>query len=90
MRGWAGLYEDNLFLTNFYQFLDLKPTIKAPSDPVPVPHHIVQGVKFHSVSFAYPNSPKPVLEEIELSLSPGEVMALWVKVFSSMCLDTEE
>jgi len=76
MRGLAGLYEDNLFLTNFYQFLDLKPKIKSPSDPVPVPPHIVQGVRFRSVSFAYPSSPKPVLEEIDLSLSPGEVIAL--------------
>lgn len=76
MRGLAGLYEDNLFLTNFYQFLDLKPTIKSPSNPVPIPAQINQGVIFHNVSFAYPNSTRSVLEDIDLSLSPGEVIAL--------------
>ena len=33
----AGLYEDNLFLTNFYQFLDLEPQIRSPDNPIPVP-----------------------------------------------------
>jgi ATP-binding cassette subfamily B protein len=76
LRGLAGLYEDNLFLTNFYQFLELKPAIIAPSDPVPVPSQIKQGIRFHEVNFAYPNSTQPILDRVDLSLSPGEVIAL--------------
>ena len=30
LNGLAGLYEDNLFLTTLYEFLDLKPTVKEP------------------------------------------------------------
>ncbi|MEN8155184.1 MAG: ABC transporter transmembrane domain-containing protein, partial [Acidobacteriota bacterium] len=29
----TGLYEDNLFLTNFYKFLDIEPVITSPEDP---------------------------------------------------------
>jgi ATP-binding cassette subfamily B protein len=76
LRGLAGLYEDNLFLTNFYQFLDLKPTIKTPVNPTPIPAHIHQGIQFSAVSFSYPNSTSAVLEDVDLSLSPGEVIAL--------------
>jgi ATP-binding cassette subfamily B protein len=37
LRALAGLYEDNLFLTNLYQFLDLQPAIAAPARPKAVP-----------------------------------------------------
>ena len=47
----AGLYEDNLFLTNFYQFLDLKPAILSPNHPVPVPEPRDQRVEFRECSF---------------------------------------
>jgi len=37
LNGLEGLYEDNLFLKTLYEFLDIKPTLKEPSNPVPVP-----------------------------------------------------
>jgi ATP-binding cassette subfamily B protein len=76
MQGLAGLYEDNLFLTHYYQFLDLEPKIQAPTHPIPVPSTIERGVMFHRVGFEYPSSTEQVLEGINLSLSPGEVIAL--------------
>ena len=76
MRGLAGLYEDNLFLTNFYQFLDLKPAVRPPAQPVPVPEELRQGVAFRDVSFTYPGSSHQVLAGIDLTLAPGQVIAL--------------
>ena len=35
LNGFAGLYEDNLFLSNLYAFLDLKPRVTAPAKPLP-------------------------------------------------------
>ncbi len=40
----AGLYEDNLFISNFYEFLDLKPTIMVPPRPVPFPRRSGVGL----------------------------------------------
>jgi ATP-binding cassette subfamily B protein len=94
LRGLAGLYEDNLFLTNYYQFLELQPVIKPPAHPVQIPAPIVEGLRFNSVSFSYPNNDIKVLDQVDLSLSPGEVIALvgqngsgkstWVKLLCQL------
>jgi ATP-binding cassette subfamily B protein len=76
LRSLAGLYEDNLFLTNLYQFLDLAPIVSAPRQPKLVPQPMTGGIAFHDVAFRYPNHASDTLEGIELTLGPGEVIAL--------------
>ena len=76
LRALAGLYEDNLFLTNLYQFLDLRPGIVAPRRPTPVPRPITQGIAFRDVAFRYPGHTADTLADIDLELGPGEVVAL--------------
>jgi ATP-binding cassette subfamily B protein len=76
LRALAGLYEDNLFLANLYQFLDLRPVIVAPRRPTPVPRPITQGVAFRGVAFRYPGHTADTLADIDLELGPGEVVAL--------------
>jgi ATP-binding cassette subfamily B protein len=72
----AGLYEDNLFLSNFYEFLDLKPKVTGPLSPVAFPETMENGIVFSKVSFHYPGHTKPVLESIDLRIAPGQVVAL--------------
>jgi ATP-binding cassette, subfamily B, bacterial len=72
----TGLYEDSLFLSDFYRFLDLTPKISAPSHPATVPTPSQEGIRFEDVRFAYPNRSENVLEEITLHIAPGEVIAL--------------
>jgi ATP-binding cassette, subfamily B, bacterial len=76
LRALAGLYEDNLFLTNLYQFLDLRPGIAAPSMPKPVPRTLSRGIGFRDVSFRYPGHDSDAVRGIDLELGPGEVVAL--------------
>jgi ATP-binding cassette subfamily B protein len=76
LRGMTGLYEDNLFLANFYQFLALDPKIQAPSRPRSVPQKIEQGIAFQDVHFQYPGEPQEVLQGIDLTIAPGQVIAL--------------
>jgi ATP-binding cassette subfamily B protein len=72
----AGLYENNLFLSNVQEFLSLKPKIVEPICPKPLPHPAQKGIALHNVSFQYPNSDKKVLEDINLTIRPGEHIAL--------------
>ncbi len=72
----AGLYEDNLFLSFLYEFLDLKPTIIEPAQPSPVPRPMQQGILLDHVSFQYPGGSRKALEDISLAIRPGEVVAL--------------
>jgi ATP-binding cassette, subfamily B, bacterial len=76
LSGVAGLYEDNLFLSNFYKFLDLKPKITAPAKPLPCSPRMTQGIAFHDVGFAYPGDSRRVLDAVNLTIAPGQVIAL--------------
>ena len=70
----GGMYEDNLYLSNLYEFLEEEVpkrygrAIKGtnPED----------GIRFENVSFTYPGSTKPALKNISLHLKPGEKLAI--------------
>ena len=76
LRALAGLYEDSLFLTNLFRFLDLKPKIVAPPHPHAVPQPMPRGIAFHGLGFTYPSRKDETLHDIDLTLAPGEVIAL--------------
>ncbi|QDL09334.1 ABC transporter ATP-binding protein [Brasilonema octagenarum UFV-E1] len=72
----SGLYEDNLFLANLYEFLDLKPKLVEPLHPVPIPRPMQSGIVFNHVSFQYSTTTRQALKDINLIIRPGEVVAL--------------
>ena len=72
----AHLYEESLFLSNLYEFLDLKPTVVEPLHPVQLPRLKQQGIVFEAVNFHYPGSGENVLEDISFYVRPGEKIAL--------------
>jgi ATP-binding cassette subfamily B protein len=72
----TGLYEDNLFLSNYNEFLDLRPRVVEPSAPTPFPRRLKQGITFSQVTFKYPTGEGIVLEDINLHIEPGKVVAL--------------
>ena len=72
----AGLYEDNLFLANVDEFMDLRPRVAVPAHPRAIPAAAGTGIRFEAVSFAYPSLERPVLADVNLSIAPGEVVAL--------------
>jgi ATP-binding cassette subfamily B protein len=74
----ASLYEDNLYLSNLFEFLLLDKRVKEPELPVPVPCPFKKGIIFENVSFKYPNTNTDALalENINLVIHPGETIAL--------------
>jgi ATP-binding cassette subfamily B protein len=76
LDGLASLYEDNLFISNFYEFLDLKPRVAGPERAVAVPRPIREGILFDGVGFRYPTGEAAVLEDINIRIAPGQVVAL--------------
>jgi ATP-binding cassette subfamily B protein len=76
LNGLVSLYEDHLFLSNLYEFLDLEPKIAEPPNPMPVPGGMRSGIVFEGVSFQYPMSPRKALVDVNLTIRPGEIVAL--------------
>ncbi len=72
----SGLYEDNLFLSQFYEFLDLKHTVVTPPVPSRFPKPLREGIVLNKVCFQYPTHHKPTLKNIDLNIAPGRVVAL--------------
>jgi len=72
----TGLYEDNLFLSNFYDFLDLEQKVAEPEHPRPMPRAMREGIVFDRLSFRYPMSDRDVLRDITMTVRPGEHIAL--------------
>jgi ATP-binding cassette subfamily B protein len=74
LKAISGMYEDNLYLSNLYEYLEQSvPGGNGALQEGPKPG---DGVRFESVSFTYPGSHEPALKEINLHLDPGESLAL--------------
>lgn len=72
----SSLYEDNLFLANLYEFLDLKPKLVEPLHPKSLPQPFKSSITFNNVSFQYSTTTRQALFDINLTIKPGEVVAL--------------
>ena len=70
----GGMYEDNLYLSNLYEFLEEEvPTRYGRAIKGTNPQ---DGIRFENVSFTYPGSTTPALKNISLHLKPGEKLAI--------------
>jgi ATP-binding cassette, subfamily B, bacterial len=76
LSGVSGLYEDNLFLNNLSEFLNLKPKIQEPVHPKIFPTPIQQGIVIDQVGFQYSNTPRQALQDVSLAIRPKETIAL--------------
>ena len=74
--GFAEFYENNLFLSNLYEFLDLEPKLRAPEAPRPVPSPPAKGIVLDHVSFRYAGGAGDVLSDVSLTIRAGETIAL--------------
>ena len=70
----GGMYEDNLYLSTLYEYLET-PVPQNAGSALRGPHP-EDGIRFEDVSFAYPDAEAPALEHITLHLRPGESLAL--------------
>ena len=71
----TSLYEDNLFLKNFFEFQKIEtPTNQIVSQKFPQP--LQQGIILKNVNFKYPNSTKWILKDINLIIPKGKTVAL--------------
>jgi ATP-binding cassette subfamily B protein len=71
----AGLYEDNLFIGDTFEFLNLKENIVAVP-PVIESGSLSTNIEISNLSFSYPGSGEPLLQNLNLEIRKGETIAL--------------
>jgi len=71
----AGLYEDNLFIGDTFEFLNLKEKIVAVP-PVIEPGNFSSSIKVENLFFSYPGTSEPLLKNLNLGIRKGETIAL--------------
>ena len=73
----ATIYEGTLFIDNLLSFLREKPTVVPRIDPPLQPARgTAHTIELRGVSFSYPDSDRTVLRDVNLTLRPGETVAL--------------
>ncbi len=70
------LYANVLFLGNLFEFLALQPQVVDSPSPVAAPAAVKQGIRFSGVTFRYPGSDRPALEDFSLTVPAGQIVAL--------------
>ncbi len=69
-----GMYEDNLYLSNLMEYLEHKvPELTGDKVTGPFPE---DGIRFENVSFHYPGSDVPALDNVTLHIRNGESLAI--------------
>ncbi|MDT8428670.1 MAG: ABC transporter ATP-binding protein [Pseudomonadales bacterium] len=69
-----GMYEDSLYLSNLTEYLEHRvPEASGDKTAGPAPG---DGIRFEQVSFSYPGSDTPALQDLNLHIRAGESLAI--------------
>lgn len=81
LSGISSTYENNLFVSTLFEFLEYRPQITSPAQPQPIngydgPQVRGLSVEFRNVTFTYPGKKAPALQNVSFKIDPGEAVAL--------------
>jgi ATP-binding cassette subfamily B protein len=72
----SNVYEQGLYVRDLFEFFELQPTIGSRAGSRAVPSPLKQGLTFEDVGFQYPGKDGWALHHVNLSIAPGERIAL--------------
>ena len=64
------------YLDDFFSFFAIRPEIRSPAQPVPVPSPIRDGLVFEDVGYRYPGTEIWALRGLSFAVRAGETVAL--------------
>lgn len=71
----AGLYEDNLFIADTFEFLNLEEKIKA-AVPIVIPSPLKKNIEVNNLCFTYPGNTSGTISNVSFEIKKGEIVAL--------------
>src|SRR5215217_3992087 len=72
----SDIYEQSLYLRDLFVFFEMQPSISSKPGAGPVPKPIRAGFVFEDVGFQYPGSDRWAIRHVDLTIAPGERIAL--------------
>lgn len=69
----GGMYEDNLYLANLYEFLNIQVKKQEGKAKKGID---AEGIRFEGVNFCYPGNETAVLKNVSFHIKPGEKLAI--------------
>lgn len=70
------MYTNSLFIEHLFNLMEIQPNLSEPDSPEVVPSPIETGIHFENVHFQYPGSRIHALEDFNLFIPAGKVVAL--------------
>ncbi len=70
------IHNNSLFLANLFEFLSLRTHVVDPPNPIPAPSSLKRGISFRQITFRYPGSERTALENFNLTIPAGQVVAI--------------
>ena len=59
-----------------FEYIDLAPDIADAPDATPISGPVPGGLRFEHVTFTYPTGRRPALNDVDLDIAPGQLVAL--------------
>jgi len=75
LEGAGRLYQNMLFLGNLFAFLELQPRVVGPAKHAPL-LPLSGALRFHNVRFLYPGSQRVALQDFNLTIPAGQMVAI--------------
>ena len=76
LNQFSNVAENALYLSDFFAFFNLKPSINSSPDALQAPFPIKTGFTFEDVGFRYSNTDKWAVRHLNFTLHAGEKLAL--------------
>ncbi|HET6567341.1 MAG TPA: ABC transporter ATP-binding protein [Rhodothermales bacterium] len=76
LRNAGQLFANMIFLEHLFSFLEIESDINDPVNVRTPPQRVRKGITFEHVSFTYPGTSTPILEDFDLHLPVGRTVAL--------------
>jgi ATP-binding cassette subfamily B protein len=64
------------FLEDYFSFLGIETLLPVPAKPQTLPEGPIEGIEFNNISFTYPGGTEPAVNDLNLHIKKGELMAL--------------
>ena len=74
--GISALYHNNIYINSIFELFDLKPVRQHIENSKPIPEGRDLDLVLRNVSFTYPHASKPALNDINLRIPSGKIIAV--------------